>query len=134
MCGVALVDELAAVLADLAVGERAAQRPAAAADPVRRLVDLGHVARVPERVRGAEPGEAGADDDDLRRRGPACGRREAAERGEAERRDAGFLDEAAARRAALVGGDAPRRRPERHLRVACVPWLLIPFPGVTRSR
>ena len=44
--GVALVDQLAAVLADLAVGERAAQRPAAAADPVRGLVDLRRVARV----------------------------------------------------------------------------------------
>ena len=37
---VALVDQLAAVLGDLAVGERAAERPAAAADPVRGLVYL----------------------------------------------------------------------------------------------
>ena len=100
-----LVDELAAVLADLPVGERAAERPAAAADPVRRLVDLGDVTGVPERVRGTEPGEAGADDDDLRSCSPTGRRGEAAERAEAERGDPGLLDEAAACRAAFVGRD-----------------------------
>ena len=101
-----LVDELAAVLTDLAVGERAPQGPAATADPVRGLVDLRHIARVPERERGAEAGEAGADHDDLRRRGAASGRREVPERGQAECCDPGFLDEGAARRAALAGGDS----------------------------
>ena len=64
----ALVDQLAAVLGDLAVGERAADRPAAAADPVRSLVDLGDVAGLLEPVRAGQAGQAGADDDDPRRR------------------------------------------------------------------
>ena len=38
--GVALVDQLAAVLGDLAVGERAAERPAASAEPVGGLVEV----------------------------------------------------------------------------------------------
>ena len=64
--GVALVDQLAAVLDDLALGERAPESPAAPADPVGRLVDLGVVAGIAQRVRGTQPGEAGTDDDDLR--------------------------------------------------------------------
>ena len=42
---VALVDELAAVLVDLAVREVAAAAPAASAEPRRRLVDLRSIAR-----------------------------------------------------------------------------------------
>ena len=75
------------------------QRPPIAA---RRLVHVGEVSGVAERVGGAEPGESGADDDDLRRGGAARGRGEPAESGEPERGDAGLLDEA-----------APRRRPLR---------------------
>ena len=67
--GVPLVDQLAAVLGDLAVGEGAAQRPAASADPAGGLVDLRGVAGLLEAVRGGQAGKAGADDDDLRRRG-----------------------------------------------------------------
>ena len=88
------------------------QRP-----PIRvvRLVDLGGVARVPQRVGRVEPGQARADDDDLRRRGTARGRGEAAERGDAERGDPGLLDETRARRAPLAGGD----RRDRVLNGAC---------------
>ena len=96
----ALVDQLAASLGDLSVGEGAAQRPAAAADAARRLMHFSEKAGVAERVGGAESGEAGADDDDLRLGGSARGRGEPAESGEPERGDAGLFDEA-----------APRRRP-----------------------
>ena len=86
---VALVDQLAAVLGDLSVRERAAQRPAAASDPVGRLVDVGGVAGLLQAVRAGQAGEAGSDDDDARCRRGARGGREAAERRDAERAGAG---------------------------------------------
>jgi hypothetical protein len=101
---VALVDQLAAVLDDLPLGEGAAEGPAAAADPIRRLVDLGLVAGLAEGVRGVEPGEPGPDDDDPRRARAARRRGEAAERGQAERGDARLPDEPRPRRAPLAGG------------------------------
>ena len=67
---VTLVDELAAVLGDLPVGERAPDRPAAAADPVRRLVDLRRVPGLLQAVRARESRQPRPDDDDAR----ACGR------------------------------------------------------------
>ena len=63
--GVVLVDQLAAVLGDLAVGERpGAVGPAAPADAVGSLVDLCGVAGALEVIRAAQPGQAGADDHD----------------------------------------------------------------------
>ena len=58
------VDQLAAVLVDLPVGEVAAAGPAASADPVRSLVDLRRVPRLLQAVGSRQPGETGADDDD----------------------------------------------------------------------
>ena len=52
-----VVDELAAVLGDLPVGERAAQRPAAAADAVGGLVQLDAVAGLAQAVGAGQPGE-----------------------------------------------------------------------------
>jgi hypothetical protein len=60
---VALVDQLAAVLSDLAAG-KAANAPAAAADPIRRLVDVCANAGLLELVGAGQPCQAGADDHD----------------------------------------------------------------------
>ena len=123
------VDQLAAVLVDLAVGEVAAAGPAAAADPVRSLVDLCRVPRLLQAIGGGQPGETGADDDDPRRgerRGPQpAGRRSRAAR---RLRAPSLLRPAAG--AASCG--LPRRRSSRPplLRrspVACAPSL--PLPG-----
>ena len=62
-----VVDELAAVLVELSVGERAAAGPAAPAESIGGLEDLGDVAGLPQPVGTRQPGEAGADDDH-----PAC--------------------------------------------------------------
>ena len=78
--GVALVDELAAVLRDLAVG-KAADRPAAAADSFWiRLVDRGVVPGLMQPVGARQAGEPCADDGDLRLPGGICRLREAAHR------------------------------------------------------
>ena len=66
------VDELAAALGDLA-REKAAQRPAAAAGADAGVVDGGDDAAFRERVSAREPGEAGADDADIRRGAWTCG-------------------------------------------------------------
>ncbi len=97
-CRVALVDQLSASLGDLAVGERASERPATAADAARRLVHVGEVPGVAERIGSTQPGKSGPDDDDLGRGGAARGRGEPAESGEPERGDAGLLDESTPRR------------------------------------
>jgi hypothetical protein len=60
------VDQLAAVLRDLALLKRVANRPAAATHPGRGFVQLGRVARLLQPVGARQPGETGADDDDLR--------------------------------------------------------------------
>src|SRR5215218_7715819 len=65
-----LVDQLAAVLGDLAVGERAAQGPAAAAETVGGLVEVGRVAGLLQLVGAGEPRQPAADDRD-----PWCGGR-----------------------------------------------------------
>ena len=67
--GVALVDELAAVLGDLTGGEVAAARPAAPTHPGARLVHRHLHAGRHELVRAREPGEPRTDDDDPRRSG-----------------------------------------------------------------
>ena len=72
---VALVDQLPAVLGDLALGEVVAQRPAAAAEPIGGLVEVGAVARLLQPVGAGEAGEAGADDHDPGARPPRSRRR-----------------------------------------------------------
>ena len=106
---VTLVDQLAAVLGDLAVGEVAAPRPAAAAQPVVRLVDLSRISGLLEAVRARQAREAGADDDDARRRGRAGGGRQPTERRERERTGAGAADQASAGGARRVGRDGGDR-------------------------
>jgi hypothetical protein len=123
---VTLVDQLAAVLGDLAFRERVAQSPAAAADPVGGFVDVGVVAGVLQRVRGAQPGQPGAHDDDLRCTGASCGRGEAAERSHPERRDSCLFDETRARGAPLLGPE----RCDRVLNGSCkrCPCHRFPLP------
>ena len=117
-CGVALVDQLTAVLGDLPVGEEAANRPAAAADPVPGLMDLGDDTGLLQPVRRGQPGEAGADDHDPPRwRRRPCTRREGAERGRRRSRGRRVSQEVAPARAALlrrdVGGDPLNRGQHR---------------------
>jgi hypothetical protein len=66
---VPLVDQLTAVLADLPVGEHTPNRPAASADPVRRLVHCGDTSRLPESIRGRQSREPRADHHNARRLG-----------------------------------------------------------------
>ena len=61
-CLVAGVDELAAVLGDLAVGEHVPRRVAATAEAGAGLIYRWAVAGLLQAVSGREPGEAGADD------------------------------------------------------------------------
>jgi hypothetical protein len=65
--GVSLVDELPAVLGDLAVGEGAADRPAATAHAVGGLMHLGDVPGLLKAVGARQSREAGSHDDDTRR-------------------------------------------------------------------
>ena len=65
--GVALVDQLAAVLGDLPLGEVAAARPAAPAEPIGGLVEIGPVTSLLEPVGAGQAREAATDDDDPRR-------------------------------------------------------------------
>jgi hypothetical protein len=60
---VSLVDQLAAVLGDLAAAGPVAVRPAAPADPRRRLVHLSGDACLLEPVGAGQSGESRADDD-----------------------------------------------------------------------
>jgi hypothetical protein len=102
--GVALVDQLAPALGDLAVVPALAVRPAATAHAGRGLVHLGDDARLAEPVRGGEPGEARADDDDAAR--GDGGRRLARERTGARDREAekpGVAQQLRAGRAPLLG-------------------------------
>ncbi len=85
----ALVDQLASVLGDLPVCERATERPASAADTIGRLEDLRHVPHLAQAIGARQPGEASPDDDDARRRGGSRGGCEAAERRDPDRSDAG---------------------------------------------
>jgi hypothetical protein len=64
-----LVDQLPAVLGDLALREGATNRPAPPADAIGGLMDLSAVAALPEAVGTRQPRQAGPDDDDSRRRG-----------------------------------------------------------------
>jgi hypothetical protein len=64
---VPLVDQLAAVLGDLPVRERSAERPAAAADSIRCLEDLRGIPGLLQPVGTRQPGETSADHDDARR-------------------------------------------------------------------
>ena len=65
------VDQLAAVLADLALVEHAADRPAAPAEPARGLMHLCVDSRLAQPVGSGQPGEPGANDDDARSRAAA---------------------------------------------------------------
>ena len=67
---VTLVDQLAAVLVDLAVGEEPAVAPAAPAEPCRRLVHLRAIARLLQAIRARQAGEPGAHHDDGRQTSP----------------------------------------------------------------
>ena len=100
------VDQLAAALVDLAVGEVAAAGPAASADAVRALVDLCRIPRLLEAVGSGQPGETGADDDPGRGEPPGGGRpgEGAEQRGACERR-ACAGQEPAPRRAGFFVGD-----------------------------
>ena len=100
---VSLVDQLATVLGELSVCERASQRPAAASDPVGRLVDVGGVAGLLQPVRAGQAGEAGSDDDDARCRRRARGGRETAECRDAERSRSGAPKQCPPGRPALLG-------------------------------
>jgi len=102
---VTLVDQLAAVLGDLSVGEGAACAPAPSAQTVGRLVDLSRISGLFEAIRARQAREARADDDDARRRGSACGGRQPTKRRERDRAGAGALDQAAAGSAQRVGRD-----------------------------
>ena len=62
--GVALVDQLAAVLGDLPLGEVPPPRPAAPAEPVGGLVEVGPVSGLLEPVGAGQARQAAADDDD----------------------------------------------------------------------
>ncbi len=118
---VARVDELAAALADLPVVEDAANRPAAPADAIRCLVDVGSIARLLQPVGAGQPGEPAPDDND-----PRAGRglREPAQRArtrDRERERARIPEEGPPRRARLVGVcrldspfDPPRKRRPCH--------------------
>ena len=95
---VTLVDQLAAVLVDLAVGEEPAVAPAAPAEPCRRLVHLRAVARLLQAVRARQAGEPGADHDDGRRRRRTSRSAEPSQAGDAEAGDPGLLEQLRARR------------------------------------
>ena len=77
--GVALVDQLAAVLGDLAVGEVTAPGPAAPAEPVGCLVDRRDVPGLLEPVGARQAGQARRRRDDPGSGGGACRRRQASE-------------------------------------------------------
>jgi hypothetical protein len=107
---VRVVDQLAAVLVDLPVGEVAAACPAAPAHPARRLVDLGVEACLLQPIGGGEPGETCSDDGDADRRGRgfrACPGRagEVAEQRGAGKRCACALQKPTPRRASFLIGD-----------------------------
>ena len=127
-----LVDELASPLADLAFGERSAERPAAPADPLRRLEHLRRVTRLASaRTRSsARPVRR-------RRRRPSAPRRPASGAAlrpnavSAQRGRARLLHEARAGRPALFGRDGRDRPPGRRPRAVCVPCL--PLPSELRA-
>jgi hypothetical protein len=99
--GVTLVDELAAVLRDLALGEDAAERPATAADAVGALVNRGDAAGLLQTVGSCQPGQARADHDDTRLRGAFRQRGELRERSDREGGQPGVPEELAPRSALL---------------------------------
>src|SRR5581483_9368658 len=110
---VVVVDQLAAVLVQLAVGKVAATAPAPSADPPRGLVHLGGVPGLLEPVRARQAGEPGSDDDDARpgRQAPTCPRRrsEPAEERRAGQRRAHALQETAPVDAAVLACERGRR-------------------------
>ena len=95
---VTLVDQLAAVLVDLTVGEEPAVAPAAPAEPCRRLVHLRAIAGLLQAIRARQAGEPGAHDDDGRRRRRTSRSAEPSQAGDAEAGDPGLLEQLRARR------------------------------------
>ena len=96
---VTLVDQLAAVLVDLTVGEEPAVAPAAPAEACRRLVHLRAIAGLLQAIRARQAGEPGAhDDDDGRRRRCTSRSAEPSQAGDAEAGDPGLLEQLRARR------------------------------------
>ena len=81
---VALIDQLAAVFVDLAVGEKPAATPAAPTNASRGIVHLRGVPRLPQAVGAGEASEPGAHDDDRRRTRCSRRRRQARESGDPE--------------------------------------------------
>ena len=121
---VAGVDQLAAVLVDLTVGEVPAARPAATADAARGLVDIRREPGLLQAIGGRQAGEPRPDDGDPAARS-APGRSRAGEGAEQRRaceRRACAGQELAPRRAAFLVGDlrdrlfhSVRQRRARHL-------------------
>ena len=108
--GVSLVDQLATVLGDLPVGERAAQRPAAAADAVGRVVDVGRDPGLLQAICASQAGQSGADDDDAGCHGSASNGCQAPERRQAQRADARSAQQrSTGRRAGGLAGDLADR-------------------------
>jgi hypothetical protein len=87
--GVPLVDELPAVLGDLAVGEGPADRPAAPADAIGSLIHLGGIAGLLEAIGARQPGQARPDHDDARRGRRSGPRESASHRAQRHRRTGG---------------------------------------------
>ena len=98
---VTLVDELAAVLVDLAVGEEPAAAPAPPAEARRRLVHLCAVARLLQAVRTGQAREPRAHHDDVRRRRCASRGAETREAGYPETGEACLLEQLRAHYTAL---------------------------------
>jgi hypothetical protein len=105
--GVALVDELAAALDQLVVGEGAPQGPATAADPVRGLVHGRRLAGLLELVGAGQPGQPTTHDgdpprEDGRRLGPTGPDRDSG-RGGRQPEYAAQLERVTAGQAPLLG-------------------------------
>ena len=106
---VTVVDQLAAVLEDLPLGEDPTARETAAAEPWRGLVDRRVDPGLLEPESGRQAGEPAAHDRDPRRRRPASERREPPEQGQADAGDSGPLDDLAPSDSCLFRRDAPHR-------------------------
>ena len=102
---VALIDQLTAVLGNLPVCERVANRPTSAADAAGGVEHLTDVAGSPQAIGAREACEAGAHDDDPGRSGGPRRGREPSERRETHRPGTRSTQERTPRRAPFLGGD-----------------------------
>jgi len=102
---VALIDQLTAVLGNLSLCERVANRPTSAADAAGGVEHLTDVAGSPQAIGAREAGEAGAHDDDPGRSGGPRRGREASEGREGHPPGTRSTQKRTPRRAPFIGGD-----------------------------